>query len=203
MPAPKLFTDEQLSQMVQEGMEPAAIAKRLGVHPNSVYKRLKRMRVAVSREAALFGPSRQLLERQLETADYIVGMCKQASQILDMAQVILDYDYQPSNTPEYAAYHDARGKLLRLVPRSKGGEPDLMGAVLKAHDQLRKHRELDFRIKTELMSLKAVADFQIVVMEEIGKLNPVLRDTIVRRLVELNAARSSLDIVSKAVGDSS
>ena len=73
------------------------------------------------------------------------------------------------------------------------GKRDLLSFVVSMQGELRKQLEFDFNMRKEIYSLKQVEEFQRTVIEIIGEVSPETRAEITRRLVEVQATRSSLD----------
>lgn len=184
------FSTEDLLRLIQgEGLSQKDAAARLGVSEAAVSQRLKRLQVAVSRNVALFTAG-QVVERQLTTAEQLDAIGRQVRELLGMIHVVLHGDQAASE------YQATRAKLLRLAGRQR----DLGKFLVELLAELRKQLEFDFNMRREVYNLKQVQEFQEVVMAEIRASDPEVAQRIVKRLVEVQATRTSLDFGSGSAG---
>lgn len=178
------FTTEDLLQLIQgEKLSQKEAAARLGVSEAAVSQRLKRVGVAVNRHVAMFAAG-EAVARQLTTAEQLEAIGGQVRALLGMIDLVLNGDQA---APEVA---EARGKLRRLA----GPGRDMSKFLIELLGELRKQLEFDFNMRKEVYSLRQVEDFQRIVMEEIKAADPEVAQRISRRLVEVQATRSSLDL---------
>lgn len=177
----KIFTDENIIDLVhKQGCTQKEAAARLGVSEAAVSKRLKKLQVAVNNNTALFAAPR-LLDRQIGHMEQLEALGRQTRDLLELVQTALH-----GKGPEY---YNARDKLYRLM----GPKGNLGTFLIQLQDQLRKQLDFYFQIQKEAYNLKQVQEFQETVLEEIKKIDPEVARRIVQRLVEINAAHSSLD----------
>lgn len=179
----KQFTDQDLLKLIHEqGLTQKEAAARLGVSEGAVSKRLKKIQVAVNNNVALFSAPR-ILDRQISYMDQLEGLGRQARELLELVQIAL---YSEDGSKEY---WDARYKLQRLT----GPKGNLGQFLVQLQGELRKQLEFYFQIQREAYNLKQVKEFQETVLQEIQAIDPEVARRIVQRLVEINAAHSSLD----------
>lgn len=177
------FTDEELAEQLRQGKSQKECADLYGVSESYVSKRKKRMQAGVSKDLSLFSAPR-VIDQHVSYMDQLHGLSKQAREILDMIYTILQAE---QFSPEYQVVYS---KLVRLVG-SKGSFGSLL---IGMQAELRKQIEYFTNLQKDLYNLKQIKAFQDVVMEEIRKTDPEVAQRIVKRLVEINAVRSSLDM---------
>lgn len=177
----KIFEDEELIKLIhEEGCSQKVAAQRLGVSEAAVSKRLKRLSVAVNNNTALFNaPS--LLDRKLSQMQRLIALTTQTEELMQLVEIALNSQGQE--------YNDARMKLYRLT----GAKGNLGTFLLQLRDQLRKELDLFRQIEEKTYNIQQVKEFQEVVLDEIRRIDPEVARRITRRLVEINAAYTSLD----------
>lgn len=74
-----------------------------------------------------------------------------------------------------------------------GGGKEVVNAALRCNAEIRQQLNLQLNIFQSLYDMKASAEFQEVVLEEINKVAPAVSYRIVERLRGLYAIRSALD----------
>ncbi len=175
------FTDEKLLELIhQQGKSQKEAAAELDVSEAAISKRLKKIRVVVNNNTALFNAPR-LLDRQVGQMEQLEALSRQTRDLLQMIYTALH--------GEGHDYWEARTKLGRLV----GPKGNMAQFLVQLQDNLRKQLDFYFQIQKEAYNIKQIKEFQEVVMDEIKQLEPDAARRIVQRLVELNAAHSSLD----------
>ena len=156
----------QLEQMVREGNGVSEIARKLGVSKGAVSKRLKDLRVGITKDVVLRSAP-QIVERQLNAMD-------QLKKINMLINGELDY-------------------IEKNIETATGQErKELQEQRLKHVAEVRKQLGLLLEIAQALYNAEEVAAFQQSVLEEIGHAAPEVRDRILQRLNERRAIRSTL-----------
>ena len=156
----------QLERLVREGNGVSQIAKKLGVAKGSVSKRLKDLRVGITKDVVLRSAP-QIVDRQLNAMD-------QLKKINGMISGELDY-------------------IEKNIETATGQErKDLQEQRLKHVAEVRKQLGLLLEIAQALYNAEEVAAFQQSVLEEIGHAAPEVRDRILQRLNERRAIRSTI-----------
>ena len=176
------FEDEELMDLLRQGKTQSECARILGVGEAAISKRKKRIDMAVSRDIGLFS-ARRIVKSHLTIEDLIVGIERQATQVLELMNTVMNGDHLGKE------YWDAKQKLARLIP-SKGGIGNLMTAQ---QAELRKALEFRVSIQEKLYNIKKVEHFQNAVLEKINSLNPDAAHEIKLALIEMNAVRDVLD----------
>ncbi|MGE4553718.1 MAG: hypothetical protein AB7D57_11435 [Desulfovibrionaceae bacterium] len=160
----------------------ARAAEFFGVTAAAVSRALKRAQAAVNRDVAM-RTAPVLLEAQVETGARFEALVQQAEKLLGMFKLVVEGD------PYDAEVLQAKDRLRRLA----GPKGNLADLAVKLMGEARKQVEFWFAVQSKIFDLRQVADFQRVVMEEIGKVDPELQRRIVARLTEVQAFRSTLD----------
>ena len=156
----------QLERLVREGNGVSQIAKKLGVAKGSVSKRLKDLRVGITKDVVLRSAP-QIVDRQLNAMD-------QLKKINGLINGELDY-------------------IEKNIETATGQErKELQEQRLKHVAEVRKQLGLLLEIAQVLYNAEEVAAFQQSVLEEIGHAAPDVRDRILQRLNERRAIRSTI-----------
>ena len=156
----------QLERLVREGNGVSQIAKKLGVAKGSVSKRLKDLRVGITKDVVLRSAP-QIVDRQLNAMD-------QLKKINGLINGELDY-------------------IEKNIETATGQErKDLQEQRLKHVAEVRKQLGLLLEIAQALYNAEEVAAFQQSVLEEIGHAAPEVKDRILQRLNERRAIRSTI-----------
>jgi hypothetical protein len=66
--------------------------------------------------------------------------------------------------------------------------------ALKAMQEIREQLKLQLEIFQTLFDMRAAMQFQAEVLEVIGRVSPEVRDELIRRLTEICALRSAVDL---------
>ena len=156
----------QLERLVREGNGVSQIAKKLGVAKGSVSKRLKDLRVGITKDVVLRSAP-QIVDRQLNAMD-------QLKKINTLINGELDYIEKNIET--------ATGQERRELQEQR----------LKHVAEVRKQLGLLLEIAQALYNAEEVAAFQQSVLEEISHAAPEVRDRILQRLNERRAIRSTI-----------
>jgi transposase-like protein len=156
----------QLDQLVREGDGVSEIARKLGVTKGSVSKKLKKLRVGITKDVALRSASK-IVDRQLNAMD-------QLKRINCLINNELDY-------------------IEKNIVNAKGEQrKELQEQRLKHVAEVRKQLGLLLDIAQALYSAEEVAAFQQSTLEEIGHAAPEVRDRILQSLNQKRAIRSTI-----------
>ena len=156
----------QLEQLVRDGNGVSEIARKLGVSKGAVSKRLKNLRVGITKDVVLRSAP-QIVDRQLNAMD-------QLKRINTLINSELDYIEKNIET--------ATGEQRKELQEQR----------LKHVAEVRKQLGLLLDIAQALYNAEEVAAFQQSVLEEIGHAAPEVRDRILQRLNERQAIRSTI-----------
>ncbi len=156
----------ELEQLVREGNGVSQIARKLGVTKGCVSKRLKDLRVGITKDVVLRSAP-EIVDRQLNAMD-------QLKRINGLINSELDY-------------------IERNIISAKGEQrKELQEQRLKHVAEVRKQLGLLLDIAQALYNAEEVAAFQKSVLEEIGYASPEVKDRILQRLNERRAIRSTI-----------
>ena len=167
----KKISNVELEQLVREGNGVSEIARKLGVTKGAVSKRLKNLKVAITKDVTLRHAG-EIVEKKLDSIE-------QLQKINDSANEIL-------------------GQVMRWLRGDKEAlkgldERDPRELALKAMGEIRGQLKLQLEIFKALYDLAAVAEFQKEVLTAIGEVAPDVRDKIIRNLQKTRAIRSTLE----------
>jgi DNA-binding phage protein len=156
----------QLERLVREGKGVSQIARELSVTKGSVSKKLKNLRVGITKDVALRSASK-IVDRQLNAMD-------QLKRINCLINNELDY-------------------IEKNIVTAKGERrKELQEQRLKHVAEVRKQLSLLLDIAQALYNAEEVAKFQHFVLEEIGRAAPEIRDQIIQRLNEARVIQSTI-----------
>lgn len=195
------FTDIELKHLVRKGLSLRAMARHLGVSKSTVCVRLKALKIAVSRDMAIRS-ARKIVDREISVVDQLQKINRDANELLDLCMRWSRGDgasnQEPANFRFGAGQSDCPVSLscTRQSERTETewrfrGPREL---ALKVMAEIRGQVKLQLEIFRALYDMRAVQEFQAEVLEIIENVSPESRNQIVRRLVEKNALRSSLDL---------
>jgi transposase-like protein len=175
------FSDYQLEQLVKQGNGVSQIARILGVSKGTVSKRLKQLKVGISKSVTLHHAG-EIVKKEIDAASQLLKINDHANELLDLLMVCI-------NGEDEVAKQEALAKLGSMGPGSK--DPKEM--ALKCMHEIRSQLKLQLEIFQTLFDVKAVAEFQREVLEAIADASLEVRDRILRNLKEKSAIRSTLD----------
>ena len=161
------FSNMELEKLLNQGMGVRAIAKKLRVSPSAVSQRLKALRVAISSHVAMRDGGR-LAEQKYNAQEQLLSISRLINKELDFIQEKIKKE------PE--------------KERAKWQE-----AQLKHTAEIRQQIKLMLEIASTLYRVEEIANFQKIVIEEIGNESPECRERIVKRLVERGSLGRSFD----------
>jgi len=174
------FADIQLEQLVREGNGVSQIGRILGVSKGTVSKRLKQLKVGITKNVTLTHAG-EIVKKEINAAEQLQKINDHANELLDLLMVCVNGDE--------AAKQEAAAKLGPVGP----GNKDPKELALKCMQEIRSQLKLQLEIFQTLYDMQAVAEFQREVLEAIGDANLETRDRIIRNLKERSAIRSTLD----------
>ena len=185
-------SDIQLQELVRQGLSQAEISRRLGVCKATVCVRLRKLKVAVTKDVTLCRAG-EVVKRELDTVGQLQKINQDANELLDLlmrwnrgddaALQILESQVRKVKI--------GRGEDAQEVTEYKFKDPREL--ALRAMAEIRGQLKLQLELYQALFDMQAVQQFQQEVLEIIGNVSPEARDEIIRRLTERNAIRSTLE----------
>lgn len=164
----KIINDNKLLQLIRDGNSPAEAARKLGVTRGSVSKRLKALRIGVTKDVAL------------RSASKFVDKSLDAMQQLRKINALIDGELD---------------HIQEQIEGKKGEERRLLQEQRLRHvAELRKQIGLLLEVCTTLYNVDEVKAFQEEVLKVIGEAAPEVRSAILQRLNERRALRLTLDL---------
>lgn len=161
------FSNLELERLLKQGLGVRAIAKKLKVSPSAISQRLKALRVAISGHVAVRDGGR-LAEQKYDAQQQLLNISRLINNELDFIQEKIKKDPQKE--------------------RAKWQQAQLAHTA-----EIRQQIKLMLEIASTLYRVEEVANFQKIVIEEIGRESPECRKRIVRRLVERGSLGRSFD----------
>ena len=180
-----------LLQLLRNGNTVTEIARKMGVDKGTVSKRLKALKIAISRSVTIRA-AHKIVDREIDALDQLRKINRDANEILN---VLMRW-----NRGDEEALQVLESQVRRIKVRGQEEEitefrsKDPRELALKAMQEIREQLRLQLEIFQTLFDMKAVQQFQTEVLEVIGSVSPEARDEIIRRLTERNALRSAVDL---------
>ncbi|MFZ0927279.1 MAG: hypothetical protein WAN11_01685 [Syntrophobacteraceae bacterium] len=183
--------DEQLAQLIRDGDTVTGIARKMGMSKATVSRRLKQLNIAINRNVSIRA-AHKIVDREINTLDQLQKINRNANEILDLLM--------RWNRGDKEAIQVLESQVRKIKVRGKEEEisgykfRDPRELALRAMHEIREQLKLQVEIFQSLFDMKATQQFQTEVMEVIGSVSTEARDEIRRRLTEINALRSALDL---------
>ncbi len=165
---PRIINDSELMRMVRAGMSPKEIAGKYGVGLPAVSKRLKLLKIAVTKDVTLRSAPKLV--------DNSLNAMAQLQRINQVINGELDHIQQAIASAEGAERQTLQDQRLKHV------------------SEVRKQIGLVLEIAQVLYNVDEVKAFQEEVLTAIGEAAPEIRAKILCTLQERRAIRSVLDM---------
>jgi AcrR family transcriptional regulator len=176
--------------LVREGFGVSEIARKVGVSKGTVSKRLKALKVAITKNVTLHDAGK-IVERKLDTIEQLQKINDYANELLDLLM--------RWNRGEQEALQILESQVRKIKVRGQEEEvteyrfKDPRELALKAMQEIRGQLALQLEIFQALYDMSAVAEFQKEVLETIREVAPDVREKIIFNLQKRRAVRSTLD----------
>ena len=190
MPKKKISYIE-LEQMVREGNGVSQIARKLKVTKGAVSKALKKMNVAVSKDIALRSAPDVVIQK-VNALEQLGKINTYANELLDLLMKWNRGDDEALQILESQVFKKKVrvGDKEESVKEFKFTDPRQL--ALRAMSEIRGQLHLQMDLFKTLYNAEEVANFQKIVMEEIGYAAPEIRDRILQRLTDRRLSKSTL-----------
>jgi len=183
--------DKLLLQLVRNGNTVSGIARKMGVNKSTVSRRLQALRVAINRNVTIRA-AHKIVDREINALDQLQKINRDANELLDLLM--------RWNRGEDDALQVLESQVRKI--RVRGREEVITGfksrdpreLALKAMQEIREQLKLQLEIFQTLFDMRAAMQFQAEVLEVIGRVSPEVRDELIRRLTEICALRSAVDL---------
>jgi hypothetical protein len=181
----------KLEELLSQGRTPAEAARILGVNRSSVHKKVKRLKLNTIKVVTL-EKAAEVVEKKLDT----IG---QLQKINDYANELLDLLMRWNRGDEVALQileSQVTKKKVKVgdeemeVQEFKFTDPRQL--ALRAMGEIREQLRLQVEIFKTLYDVEAVREFQQVVLQAIGEVDPNVREKIIANLNKKRAIRSSV-----------
>lgn len=190
------YSDFDLAERMRQGKSVQEIADEFGVHRTGVSKRIRALKLAYSKNVTMHHAG-QLLQKDLDAMQQLLKINEETNTLLDRLMAIfknyLTWEEGLSQDDEQPLTQDQSKEQFAKMNELLGGGKEVVNAALRCNAEIRQQLNLQLTIFQSLYDMKASAEFQEVVLEEINKVAPTVRDRIVERLRGLCAIRSVLD----------
>lgn len=177
--------------MVREGNGVSQIARKLKVTKGAVSKALKKMNVAVSKDIALRSAPDVVIQK-VNALEQLGKINTYANELLDLLMKWNRGDDEALQILESQVFKKKVrvGDKEESVKEFKFTDPRQL--ALRAMSEIRGQLHLQMDLFKTLYNAEEVANFQKIVMEEIGYAAPEIRDRILQRLTDRRLSKSTL-----------
>ena len=166
-------------------------AKVLGVSRQAVNQRLQRLRGRTTR-VIVAKKIEQIVDRKINVIDQLNQINQDANEILDLLMRLIWGDDESLQILEgkLKTTKIRIGNKILDIQTIKSKHP--IELALKVMAEIRGELKLQIDIFRELYSVKAVEEFQNVVIETITEASPDVRNKIIRKLYEKQPLRNDV-----------
>ncbi len=184
------INDSRLIELVDKlGMSQSDAARALGVSRQAVSKRLKEMRGKTTRVLCVSKRAERAVDQKLDAMAQLTKINAYANELLEKLMQWSRGDTEALQAilsqKEVGSKEETDPQDIRLK--------DPRELALKAMAEIRGQLKLQLEIYQSLYDMKAMAEFQEVVLDTIGEVSPNVRERI---LYELNQKRAVRSIVN-------
>jgi predicted transcriptional regulator len=187
----RVISNVELEKLVREGNNVSTIAKKLGVTKGAVSKRLKALKVAISKDVTLRSIP-EVVDKKINSIQQLQKINRDANEILELLMRWSRGEDEAIQILETQMRKVRVGKTEKFIEKFKFKDPREL--ALKAMQEIRGQLNLQLEIFKTLYDLKAIEEFQKEVLAAIGEAAPDVRDKIIHNLQEAKAVRSTLEL---------
>ncbi len=186
----RTISNLELEQLIREGNGVSAIARKLKVSKGAVSKRLKALKVAITRDVSLHHVG-EIVEKKLDAIGQLQKINEFANELLDLLM--------RWNRGDEGALQILESQVRKIKVRGSEEEiteykfKDPRELALKAMGEIRGQLNLQLEIFKCLYDMAAVAEFQKEILTAIGEASTDVRDKIIHNLQKTRAIRSTLE----------
>lgn len=187
------FTDFELGEMIRQGKDVKEIAAEFGVSVQAIYKRGKRYKLNISKDAA-FNQAAAIHEQQINWSAQLLKINEAGNRWLDNLERLLESKQQETVAELLADLEVLRAELsgeaaeIHLDPlMARLGklviyDLEVLDRLPKFIAEIRQQLKLLVDAWKQKYDTEQIAGVQRIMLEEIGKAAPEVRDRIVERL---------------------
>jgi len=181
----------KLEELLSQGRTPAEAARILGVNRSSVHKKVKRLKLNTVKIVTL-EKAAEVVEKKLDTIGQLQKINDYANELLDLLMRWTRGDEVALQILEsqVAKKKVKVGDEEMEVQEFKFTDPRQL--ALRAMGEIREQLRLQVEIFKTLYDVEAVREFQQVVLQAIGEVDPNVREKIIANLNKRRAIRSSV-----------
>jgi len=174
----KVVNERVMWALVDQGLRPAEIAKKMGINTSSVTYRIKRRQKATT-ELVVASEARPVVQRELNAIDQLHRINEDANKLL-MAAMGGIRQLEAADVSEMGVT-DALD-LMKAIGQGRD-------VALKAMGEIRVQLKLQLDLFQALYDVRAAEEFQREVLDAIREVAPDVRDRILDRLRQRRAVR--------------
>lgn len=176
-------SNEVLIQAFARNSNYAAVGEMVGLDPSTVRKRLKKLRINGVKSVVLESAGR-LVAHGVDAFAQIISINDKANRLL--SNLLPEDEFDELFSELELADQDTKVKaMVRKLSQNRSLAVKVMDTILKQLAEQRKYLEA-------LYDMKAAAEFQAAVIEEIGEESPEVKQRIMDRLQSARAIRAAV-----------
>lgn len=181
----------KLEELLSQGRTPAEAARILGVNRSSVHKKVKRLKLNTVKIVTL-EKAAEVVEKKLDTIGQLQKINDYANELLDL---LMRWNRGDDVALQILESQVAKKKVKvgdeeMEVQEFKFTDPRQL--ALRAMGEIREQLRLQVEMFKTLYDVEAVREFQQVVLQAIGEVDPNVREKIIVNLNKRRAIRSSV-----------
>lgn len=171
----QIFSDFELGERIRQGKNVKKIAEEFGVSVQSVYKRTKKYNLNISKDIA-FHQAAAVNKQQINWSAQLLKINDTANQFLDRLIEVVQ--------AEEGKERDEKLKDIEMLLGNKGS---ILDAAVKLKAEIRQQLKLLMDAWKQKYDIEQIAGFQRAFLDEVGKVDPGVRERIIARLKLLQA----------------
>jgi DNA-binding FadR family transcriptional regulator len=174
--------DVQLLKMIREGKTGEECAAYFGVGNSTISRHKKKLEKEMAGSFAMMRTDALVKAAvEIREVDDLGVLVAQSRRTMDLVELALHGEDKES--------YEALRRLRRL-----SGQKNFVTMYTTMLKELRNQLEFYFTMRERVVGLKKVEDFQRTVLDAITECDPGTAQRIVKKLVEIQAIHSSLDL---------
>ena len=201
MTRPQKINIAKLEEMLSdEGKTQAACAAHFGVTPAAISIQVKKLGIAIVRNAAI-SHAPEVVAKKLNSIAQLEKINRDANELLDLCMAWQRGDKEALRILESQVKYIlvGSGKKKKQVKEFKFKDPREL--ALRAMGEIRNQLRLQLEIFKTLYDCEAVKEFQEELITFLGEVDPGVRDEFIQRLREKGVVRSALEFKKGGVED--
>ncbi len=184
----------ELKRLLDEGKTPKECQEHFGVTAGAISNAKRKLKIGNTRNTMMENAHRAVQESNINVEGQMAKVFRDANELLDICMAWARGDNVAIQVMESQVrkVRVGRGEDAEEVSEYKFKDP--RDIALRAMAEIRQSVKLLADIRQMLFDQEAAAEFQQIVIEAIGSVDPETRDKIVRELQSRQALRAAIQL---------